>query len=39
MSNIYLKVAIETFWKLQFSGFSRFKIKESTHFVEQKYKL
>ena len=44
MSNIYLKVTIETFSKLRFSAFKfwkelwRFKVKESMHFVEQKYK-
>ena len=32
MSDIYLKVTIERFAK-------GFKIKESMHFVEQKYKL
>ena len=79
MSNIFLKITIETFSKLRFSGFKkfvtrpvfgelqltqislnfktsccnfkirslgaklcvtfRFKVKESMHFVEQKYKL
>ena len=51
MSNIYFKITIETFSKLLFSGFKklvtrsvfgelrRFKVKESIHFVEQKYKL
>ena len=41
MSNIYLKVTIETFPKLRFYAFKfwkelcRFKVKESMHFVEK----